>query len=124
MTTMQATPDERTAYHEAGHAVIGRLFGHRIVSIRFSMGGSKRGLMVGGVCTTGGYTEWYRIVEARRTSLDIEAAIEVICLMAGMLAESKIEKATEDEWLIQDDLTQVGELLDEADIPRILPPLI
>jgi hypothetical protein len=124
--TMQATRDGITAYHEAGHAVIGHLFGHRIVSVRFSMGGAKRGLMVAGVCTTSGYTEWHRtfVVEARQTSRDIDAAIEIICLIAGMLAESKVEKATEDEWLIQDDFTQVSELLDEADIPRLLPPLL
>ena len=120
------TRDEKTAFHEAGHAVIAHQFGHRITSIKILNGGRKRGVVTGGVCVSGGPTEWHRtfVVEARQTSRDIEAAIEIICLMAGMLAESKIEEATEDEWLIQDDLTRVGKLLDEADIPRILPPLI
>jgi hypothetical protein len=117
---------QKTAYHEAGHAVIGWLFGHKILSIRLLKEGRKRGIVTGGVCTTKGHTEWHRthVIEARRTRPDIEAAIEIVCLIAGMLAESKIELASEDEWLIQSDLTEIGELLDEAEIPRKLPPLI
>jgi hypothetical protein len=113
---------QKTAYHEAGHAVIGHLFGHRIVSIKLYSGSGKNA----GGCRTNGYTEWHRtsVIEARQTCPNVEDGIEIVCLLAGMLAESKIELATEYEWLIQSDLTEIGDLIPEGEAARILPPLI
>jgi hypothetical protein len=123
---------QRTAYHEAGHAVVGWLLGFKIVSVRLF---SKSSRGASGATKIGRYTErhHYAVEAARQTCPHIEATIAIVCLLAGVQAEARIaldEMVSEGERSFQDDIERISKLLLEqtgcgpADIRRTLEPLI
>jgi hypothetical protein len=87
------TPDiwqnRRTAYHEAGHAVIGRLLGYKILSIEiFAKGGTVRGWTE--VEPRHQPHQLVCIREAEAIIPDISRAMMVVMVLAGIEAELQL----------------------------------
>jgi hypothetical protein len=134
---MSITQEQRTAYHEAGHAVVGWLLGYRIVSVRLA---SKSNREYRGITKFGRCTEWHRncVLDARQVCPKIEAALDIVVHLAGGQAEEMIvpyDGVNEVEGFAQHDIFEVTEILttrigcgqaggELGGIERIMRPLV
>jgi hypothetical protein len=85
--------EQRIAYHEAGHAVIGWVLGYRIVAVRLARKGKYGGMTDFGRCTHGLRSA---IWSARKVCPQIEAALDVVISLAGRQAEELIAPGAAD----------------------------
>jgi hypothetical protein len=116
--------EQRIAYHEAGHAVIGWLLGYRIVSVRLVSKGNYRGM------TDFGQGHRSSILDARQVYPEIEAALDVVISLAGRQAEELIAPGAADGGFGWYDRLHITEVL-RTDLgchgieqSRIMRPLI
>jgi hypothetical protein len=114
--------EQRIAYHEAGHAVIGWALGYRIVAVRLARKGNYRGMTDFGRGTHGIRSA---IWSARKVCPQIEAALDVVISLAGRQAEELIAPGAADGgfgWYDRAHMTEV--LRTDLGCPGIMRPLI
>ncbi len=82
-----------TAYHEAGHVVIGWLVGYPVRSVRLFAGSQRPGKRGVTYYRTSSHSKRFHsaVIGSKRTCPDIEAAIDVVVLLAGMAAEVRFD---------------------------------
>jgi hypothetical protein len=111
-----------TAYHEAGHAVVGWLLGRKILSIRLYAPGSPTAGMVR-LCPRYAGPDWWRFSQDHKMPLgwpETRAAMEIIVLLAGMGAEGVLGCVDADGaiWAFSEDFRRIDELLGEPSTKR------